>query len=248
MGTIHRAFLLDAHGFKGKIIPLIQSLDAGEAQPLFDQSVAIIEKMVNTEWILSLAGSNLLDIRQVNAAGRPWPNSIEDQLEYSFSIPPYEIGYWLLIVFSDYLERCPGIGSNYSVLKGVLEMLAWSQEDISLLYKGIPTNLLLKPDSVPVSSVSLEDPYWYWMTPRAASSGWLTQEQVGYFYDKLLSEKDTIRTFDPHRFGDQWGGIPITIPEGQLDYLKRLHEAFDQALMMLETAQQAKREIFMTIA
>lgn len=250
MGLLHRAYLLNAGGFKEKVAPILASLDTGDAQPLYEQAVAIYQQTVPGEWILRLAGDSLLDIREVNSVGHPWKDPIENRLKDASTIPPYEIGYWLLIIFSTFLERCPGMGSNYSILEWVLgDMLGWNQEDKQLLFEGVSTSLLLKPDTVPVLVVAREDPYWHWMIPsHSKSRGWLSQEQISYLYQRLLLEKETIQTFDYSRFGDHHGVFRIDVPDGQLDYLKRLQAAFGRAIMMLEAAQQAKMEVYMTMS
>lgn len=250
MGLIHRAYLLDAGGFRRNSIPILASLDAGNAQPLYEQAAAIVQQTVPGEWILRLAGDSLLDIREVNSVGHPWRYPIETRLRNASSIPSYEIGYWLMIIFSTFLKRCPGVGGNYSILEWVLgDMLGWSQEDKQLLFEGVSTSLLLKPDLPPASEARREDPYWHWMIPsHSKSRGWLSQEQISYVYQRLLSEKGTIQTFDHSRFGDHRGVIKIDVPDGQLDYLRGLKAAFGRALMMLEAAQQAETELYMTIS
>jgi hypothetical protein len=249
MGLLHRAYLLNAGGFKEKIAPILASLDAGDPQPLYEHATAIYQQIVPGEWILRLAGNSLLDIREVNSVGHPWKDPIVNRLKDASAIPSYEIGYWLLIIFSTFLERCPGMGGNYSILEWVLgDMLGWNQGDKLLLFEGTSTSLLLKPNLPPASEARRGDPYWHWMIARSSRGGWLSQDQVSYLYQRLLLEKETIQTFDYSRFGDHHGVFSIDVPDGQLDYLKRLQAAFGRAIMMLEAAQQAKMELYMTIS
>ena len=249
MALRHKAFLLDAHEFREKVLPILVSLDSGDARPLYELALSTFRRTEPSKWVLGMAGSSLLDITKVNSVGLPANRSVEDLLRDTSAIPPSELGYWLLLIFSDFLQECPGIGVNYAILDRVLNMLGWSQDDRRLLFEGVPTSTLLKPASTPVPTVSEKDPYWYWMIPSHANKrGWLSQDQILRLYHQLHAEGRSIRTFDHRRFGEKWGLMPITVPDGQLDYLKRLHEAFEHAIMMLEASQQAKTELYLVIS
>ena len=245
MGRIHRAFLLDATGFRQTVDPILTSLDSKDARPLFDQAIAVVKQTSPNDWILRLAGASLLDIRHIDSIGRPRTYSIENYLKNIAAIPSYEIGYWLLIVFSSFVQRCVGMGCDYSILEWVLQVLGWNQVDMRLLFNGMPTSLLLKPDAVSIPAPSPDDPYWNWMIPpHSKGRGWLSQPQALRVYHRLVSEDAAIRAFDPGHFVN----LRVPEPEGQVAYTQRLQTVYERAIKMFESGLQAQRELFLTIS
>lgn len=249
MALRHRAFLLDAAGFKRKAMPILMSLDAGNVSPLYAAALTVVQHTESDKWVLNTTGSSLLDITKVNSAGLPLTRPIGAILGNASAIPSSEIGYWLLLLFSAFLLPCPGMGENYSILNDVLRISGWSENERLLLFEGRPTSVLLKPDTAPVSLIKHTDPYWYWMVPRAHSSGWLSQERISQLYTRLVSEREFIHTFDARRFGNP-GALDdeIALAEVQRDYLQRLRSAFQRCITMLEKAQEAKAELYMVIS
>ncbi len=251
MGHLHRAFLLNVGGFTKEIAPILTSLDRGDARPLYEKSVTIIRQTPPEQWILRLAGANLLDISKVDSMGRPWKTPIQGHLEDASTIPPYEVGYWLLIVFSNFVQRCVGIGYDYNILDGALFLLGWDQEERRLLFEGKPTSLLLKPNKLLVPVASYTDPYWHWMIPtHSKSRGWLSQENISKLHHRLLLIKEAVQSFDPKKFETDLSGFWLEVheKEEQQYYYERLQVTFERAITMLKTSQANKSDLFMTIS
>ena len=246
----HRGFLLDAKGFQECVSPLLRSLDAGDARPLFEQAVQVVEQNSPDLWPLRLAGSALLDIRKVNGVGVPRKERIEECLQDPSMIHGLDLGYWLLLVFSKFLQQPTGIGINYATFCAFLSnFMEWKVQETKLLAQGVPAVILLKPDAVPVSCVEVTDPCWYWMIPtHAYRSGWLSQEQISLFYQKLVAQREAFESFDYRWLSSRGPGYSYYEPDERVDRLNRLREAYGRAVSMLEDAQKAQRELYVVLS
>lgn len=244
MGLLHRAFLFDASAFRESVSVILKELDAGNAQPLFDRAETIVDRTKPDEWILRLAGAALWRIRKYDSSGRLREDPIEGQVANAGAIPSYEIGYWLFIVLSEFVQRCPGMGYDYSVLEWVLGELGWRQEESQSLFEGESASLLLKPEEAPVGIVKLSDPYWHWMIPlHSQGRGFLFLEKALILRKRLHAEEMAIREFDSSLFRK----LRVPEPEAQLNYFERLQVMFDRAMMMFESAEQAKLDLYMSL-
>lgn len=250
MALIHKSFLLDTNGFIEKSLPIIEGLNSGSALLLYEETTQILQKMDPNRWILNTAGSTLLDIHKVNFVGLPYKEPVEPRINDISRIESCDLGYWFLIIFSTYLQKNNGIGINYSILKWCLKEFGWSLEDIELLMNGKPTSPLLKSDTeVQPQRLSYADPYWYWMRPSNSNRfGWLTRNQIDKLLNKLETTKHSMDNFNPERFGNHMGVMPITVPEGQIEYLHMAQKAFYSACVMLEKAISSNKELYMVIA
>ncbi|MEW5869263.1 MAG: hypothetical protein AB1894_08315 [Chloroflexota bacterium] len=248
MALTHRAFLFDSQAFREKAAPLVAALDSGTARPLFEVALQALSQADQDRWILSEYGSSLFDIHKLNFVGLPLKEPVEERLENPSRIDSEDIGYWFLLVFSTFLRRHIGIGVDFSILGWALSKLGWKPKTVRLLFDGTPTSVLLKSTSQrqPRLLSGLE-PYWFWIRPSHSQGGggWLSKAQISELRDRLQLAGEPLRNFDPERFGDRWGLMPITVPDGQYDYLKRLHAAYERANQMLAVAQQENSDLYM---
>ncbi len=246
----HRGFLLDATGFQECVSPLLCSLDTGNAQPLFEQAIQVVEQNSPDLWPLELAGSALLNIRKVDSVGLPWKEPIEECLQDASTIRPFDLGYWLLLVFSKFVQQPTGIGVNYATFCAFLRnFLGWNVHETKLLVQGIPAVVLLKPNAASRSSVLKGDPYWYWMIPtHSYERGWLSQDQISMLYHKLIAQKQAVESFDYRRFTSRGPGFSYREPDERIDRVNRLHEAYGRAIEMLEDAQRTKKELYVVLS
>lgn len=250
MALRHKAFLLDELGFLEKITPILVELDKGNSRPLFASAVEVVQSK-RENWILSSIGDVLYDITQYDYTGRPYQEPFNDKFDKSWYLFPPRIGYWLVIVFSDYLRYCTGIGNNYELLSFCLEKIGWKVEDIHLLLGGVPTSRLLQKDIVTQPPRLLPtDPYWFWMRPyqTKGGGGWLSRFQIEDLFDKLQKSRKQIAQFNPSLFGQRFGKLIVDGSEGQLDYLQRAQEAFFLASSMIDKAKEKDRSLYMVIA
>lgn len=251
MALTHKAFLLDAKAFLQKIHPLLNRVEEGSIQPLYQAALEVIDQTNPEDWILADIGSRLLDIRKVK---RKEGKSIDfdmEQLENGSGIPPSDIGYWILLIFSCYLKKCNGIGYNYSILEWCLEKIGCSSSWKDLLFHGAPlSSLVIDNTSYKQNMKNKMGQYVYWMRPShtKGSGYWLSQEQIGKLYSYLLSIEKEISNFDYQLFGTHWGPIPITIPDGQYEYYEILQTAYKQAILMLGTAKLSSSDLYMVLS
>ena len=252
MALRHHAFLFDIHAFHKSISSLIVAVDRGDLLPLFDQANKIIKDVAPDVWLFDDVGSPLMgrdEIHKVNFAGVPRTQPITQQLADAKAVHPGDIGYWLLIVMSRYLEKSSGIGSNYSILETALTNMGWSHANRERLFYGLPTCLLLMSNCTRVSLRTDKDPYWHWIVPpHAQSSGWLPPEEVVRLVDHLASMQPRIQSYDPQLFPNPWQLTGEALIDSQHDFFVRLHNAYDEASVMLRQAQQSNRGVFMVMA
>lgn len=252
MALRHHAFLFDIHAFRKAISSLIVAVDKGDLWPLFDQADKIIKDMTPDMWLFDDVGSPLMgcdEIHRVNFAGVPRTQTITQQLADVRAIHPGDIGYWLLIVMSRYLEKAPGIGPNYSILETALTNTGWSHMNCEHLFYGFPTCLLLRSNCRRVSLRADNDPYWQWIVPpHARSSGWLPSDEAVRLGAHLAAIRLRIQNYDPQLFPNPWQLTGEALMDSQHDFSVRLHNAYDEASVMLQRAQQSNRDVFMVMA
>ena len=187
--------------------------------------------MLTQEWPLWEHGVSSLDsVEQITK--RPSPNN-------------KEIAHWFLIMLGEYLEPCPSPLGNWIVLNHVLAQYGWQQQDCDLLFRGLPTSQLLKPEESVRSPWPLknEDPYWLWLHPGRARSGWLPLGEVTRLHSKLMPMEQRVMDFEIRRIPN----INVDNPIVLADYGVYLDSAFRDTVAMLSTAQEKKLGLFMSI-
>lgn len=249
MALIHHAFLFDADSFRQKIDPLLDALYEGSAEPLFNTALEITQS-TSQDAVINIIDANIVDISVKNFVGIPYKEPIGPFLKTLSKLESSDLGYWFLIIFSKYLQECGGIGPDFEILAWCLEKVGWRPEDIKLLIGASPMSLLLRSDSyTQPKKLSYSDPYWFWMRPAYSNrSGWLSKQQISDLLSKLQLVEQPIYSFDPKLFGNQWRTIPISIPDGQIDYLTRAKFTYDLAVTMLTTADLKNNELYIVIS
>ncbi len=227
---LHSAFLFDYKAFRYQIAPTVQAVDQGDYASLYTQATRVVHSMQQEAWVLHNQGTMLEDI------------------EPAQEITSSDIGYWLLILLSTYLQRAPSLGVNWGVLHKALPVVGWSDDEAWLLVRGLSTANLLKPEIGTVqakSSLRESDPYWYWMFPISSyQHGWLSLEQISQLRSQLLAVRSSIMALDKTVIDASYG----IGPDGPLDNVARLRVAYSDALSMLQSAEEAGLGLFMVIS
>lgn len=249
MALTHQAFLLEIDGFKKNITPVIDSLNSGTAETLYKNATQVFQTN-QKNWALNSIDGDLTNIQYQNFAGIPYKKPIEPLLNDLSNLQSADIGYWFLMILSTYLEKIDGIGFDFKIFEWCLEKIGWNADDIKLLIYAMPTSVMLKVDTdIQPKKLSHSDPYWFWVRPAyAKESGWLSKQQISYLLDKLRFAEKSINAFDPNLFGLQWGMMPISLPEGQIDYLNRAKIAYQSTIQMLETAVRRNKDLYIVIS
>jgi hypothetical protein len=226
---LHAAFVLDHTAFQHHIAPILVAIDRGALYPLRTKAEAVIGSMEPEEWLLQEQGTML------------------ESFEPFGDIDHADIGYWLLVLMSTFLQRAPSLGTNWSVLLRALDIVGWSEDDSWLLARGVPTVSLLKPDIhiAPGTVLRESDPYWHWMVPtQSYQRGWLPPEQVHRLKPRLESARDAIMALDDTVIDASYGRSPY----GPLDNVARLRDAYGKALAMLKAASSVGKALYMVIS
>lgn len=168
-----------------------------------------------------------------------------DEIQSQATPTSQELGYWFLVVLAEYLQPCPSPSGNWSVLNTALKRLRWRESECDLLFRGLPTSSLLKPKTIEKASWPLKnsDPYWFWLHPGRARSGWLPAEDINRLYDGLCKAEDRIRAFDIHGFPD----VDTDNPVVARDYKEYLQSGYQDTRAMLLTARASNQGLFLSI-
>lgn len=228
MPMLHRAFLLDYTGFQRHVAPIVRALDRGDYSPLHTQAEKIINSMQPEEWLLHNQGTML------------------ERIYPSDDVDSSDIGYWLLIVLSSFLQPAPSI-TYWGLLWEALRIVGWSENDAWLLIRGVSTASLLKPESDVAQGGLLKtsDPYWHWMIPTQSNQrGWLSLGQIRRLKHQLVSVQDAIMSLDRTTINT----ADAVNSQGLIDKDDHLRIAYHEALAMLNVAVEAARGLFLVIS
>jgi hypothetical protein len=250
---VHHASIFSYKEYQEEIRWLVEQVDQQNYEPLRDRTCKAIQR-IRQEWPLSNLGWTVYEEGvEKEVVTQEWPLlehgesglTIEDEIRNQDILMPRDIGYWFLIVLAEYLQPCQSPLSNWGVLYSTLTILGWEQIDCDLLFKGLPTSKLVKPEIEEKSPWPLKetDPYWLWLHPSQARSGWLPTQSVHNLYNQLREMEDKIKTFDIRQIPNIDASNPVVIKE----YDKYLQSAYHDSLAMLSMAQQSNQGLFMSI-
>ena len=249
----HHASVFFCVDYQNDVMGVVEQVNQYNYEPLRERTCAAIRRL-HQKWPLS-------DLGRVNYEGgvrkevltQEWPllehgggSLLSEKEVRSQTIPgSRELGHWFLIMLSEYLRPCPSPLGNWGVLNQVLPALGWGTSDCELLFRGLPTSMLLNPEISEVSSRLLtdSDPYWLWLHPGRARSGWLPSSNVSRLHSELSKIEDKIKSFDVR----QIPGIDSDNPTVVTDYQEYLQSSYRDSLAMLSTAHKASQGLFMSI-
>lgn len=254
MSSVHHASVFLYEEYKAQAHWLVGQVDEQHYEPLRERTCEAIRRL-QREWPLSNLGEfNYEDGIEKEVLTQTWPLyehgdhslATEDEIR-SKSIPsPRDLGYWFLIVLAEYLRPCPSPLGNWSVLSAVLTHLGWEQRDRDLLFKGLPTWQLLKPNTMEksVEPLTNSSPYWLWLKPDWAKSGWLPAEEIDRLYNQLRKLENKVKAFDVRKLPHIDIGNPVVVR----DYEEYLQSAYRDTLAMLSAAKELNNQgLFMSI-
>lgn len=249
----HHAAVFDYKKYQREVHRLVARVDQQDYNPLKERVCQVI-KQLQDEWPLSDFGeTRYRDGVIIEVLTQEWPllehgddglASIDDVR--SISTPTaQDLGYWFLITLAKYLSPCISPMNNWYVLATVLESLGWSKPDSELLFCGFPTYKLIKPELTEpsIKPLTAKSPYWLWVQPSRAWSGWLPNAKIELLLDKLRHTKDQIVNFDLVMIPN----IDVSNPIVVKDYSEYLQTGFDDTLAMLSVAKKRQLGLFMSI-
>ena len=254
MANVHAASLFDYTKYQQTIQPLVTQVDNDDFEAVRSLTYQAIEQFQRA-WPLSDEGMfKYTDGVAIKVLTQLWPLhshngellTTTDKVEAIANPSQQDLGYWFLIILGRFVQSCPTPGSNWSVLNTVLDRLRWSQEQRALLFLGMPTASLLKPNANQALNRPLtpDDPYWYWLRLGASRSGWLTHEQAQELHTSLLEIQDKVLRFDISHFPNIHANNPIVIE----DYEDRLRQSYEATVQMLSAAIESGLGLFMSIS
>jgi len=194
MSLAHSGFLFDYRAFQAAAAPLVAELDVSNPEPLRKWVADIRHEVGNSRnWILHDKGTYLWDA--VSADNVCFHNRLW--------------GNWFLTILSTFLKPCMELGYDWTKLTHTLRSLGWIENDIKLVFSGLPTVWLLKPeapyqrDQLEIPIMPESAPYWYLIEPdRSTYSGWLPIEEIERLQKQLLTDQHLLE-------GNLWSRIKL---------------------------------------
>ena len=250
----HQASVLSCREYCTEVRLLVGHVDRHDYGPVRERVCEIIGQL-RSEWSLAdHKGFRYEDGCGEEVPIQTWPlwkhgeGSLvsEDRIRRG-SIPSVtDLRLWFMVVLARYLEPCPSIGGNASVLDAALVAQGWNRPDRDLLFKGHPLSELLKPgmkaEPTRTTAYAYED--WLWQGPsRARSSGWLSVDEIRDLHRRLHNEGDRICAYDVTQIEGIRADNPIVIR----DYKQYLGAGYGDALAMLSIAKHLGQCLFMSI-
>lgn len=228
---IHRAATFDYKAYQKEIHQLTELVDQGTYNALYNHACKSLQCLSN-KWPLLEFGS----IPTTDKIGDP-SNPV-----------PSEVGFWFFLIMAEYLRPCPSPREYYGILESTLGLLGWTQHDRQLLFEGLPTHILLKPEleGRPPSPLTDSSPYWFRLRPWAARWwGWLPIKEIKRLYRQLQQEhlKNKIAQFDVRQLRIPDVEDPLLIQ----NYQTWLQTAYCDTLAMLVDAGESEQGLFMNI-
>ena len=245
MAIYHKAYIFGRSRFERRIVPLIDALGRGEIEPIFNEALGVQNKSSSNQWVFNEVGDIWPDIESRSFGGQPRSTPLDKHC--LSDIDPMDIGYWLMIILSKYVDSYCGLRENFSILSTVLEKrMGWAKDEIDLLVQGMPLSTSIFSDydfNFDDPKKNMEDIQL--RMSHTKSEGLLPKEQIRFYLDKLLLAEKSIKAFDHREFSGNWLGTPILNVEGQKEYKARLNHCYHRAIVMLEGAILYKKELLM---
>lgn len=250
---VHKASLFMYREFINKAQQLVKQVERGNYGPLRDSACEAVRRLQQVWPVSNLGWIRYEDGVEKSVLTQEWPLlnhgeaglATEDEIQSLSNPTSQDIGYWFLIILSEYLQSCPSPLGNWSVLDLALESLGWKQEDRDLLFRGLPTSRLLRPELGKKSPWPLKssDPYWFWLHPSRARSGWLPTEEIDRLHSRLCKMEDMVKGFNVCLIPNIDADNPIVVR----DYKAYLQSGYQDTISMLSTAQKLSQGLFMSI-
>lgn len=228
--SIHKAFLFDYSSFREEIAFYVDCADRGDFAPLAGRVCKALD-LLPIEWHFYDLGDGALPSRE--------------EILRKTRVSARDAGLWLRIIMSEYLTPCQSPGANWSIVYDYLCIVGWPSVDCDNLFQGTPVYRLLKPTVEPVLDWPLtqDSPYWLWMHPGWAKSGWLSSEESSRFQVELKKLGNTLLEFDVCHLPNVAADNPSVID----DYSKRLATGFENTLKMVSASVERDTGLLMTI-
>lgn len=252
MGALH-AKTFYYQEFQHEVQQLVEKVDQRDYRALQEQ-VTLTVKQFQEAWPLSDLGIvRYEDGVAIDVLSQEWPLIDHgdyglDSIEQINSIKkplPRDLGYWFLILLAKYVQPCVGPLNNWSVVYTVLKSLGWSKSHRDLLFHGNPTYKLLKPNLAErsIKPLTEKSPYWLWLQPSRAWSGWLSRENIDMLFEKLSRAEKQVANFNVARIRNINVDNPVVIK----NYQTYLRDGFSDTLAMLSYAMSQQSGLFMSI-
>ena len=225
----HPALLFDYDKFNDQVTQLLHFVDDGDLTPLYEKAKEVYFNNQNETFVLFKYGQPLRLLRTIT--------------DIKFSLTKNsEIGYWVTLLLSKYVEPITSVGFNWRNLAAALKLINWSTQEIDMLFNGLPVNLLLQKEPIAkhIEVVRHNDPYWHWVRLSYSynQGGWLSITDCKRLYNLLQSSKALVLKVQSDGELSQ---------EQELYWKKAVLQGYNDALVMLSIALKENKGLYMTV-
>jgi len=244
MAQYHRSFLFDTAGFREQMKPLIFSIHRGKFRSVYEDAACVLDDMKQEEFSFRSIGENLVDIQTESVTGKRWERDINRLLEEPSAIDQADLGYWVMLILSNYLVSAIGIGSDYLILQEALREAQWREKEISLLLKGQPLPSLFSSSSIADDRSAVPE-YWNYARPyNSRSAGWISLEEILHLEKRLREITKVVHSDDYKRLQRLMRKMKMVSVDEKMNTMKRVSDAYDRALGMLEKAIGTGKDLY----
>ena len=244
MALYHRSYLFDSSGFRGKMDGLMVSMFRGDFSPLFEDACHVVERTPAEKFPFRSIGENLVDIQTESVTGKRWEKDIKLLLEDSGAIGQADLGYWVMLILSNYLVSAIGIGSDTIILQEALREMDWSKSEISLLLQGHPLPSLFSSSSIADNQPSVPIPWNYARPYNSRSAGWISLDEIHHLEQRLGDVKEMIQSNDHKRLQRLMRKLKMVSVDEKMNMMKIVSDAYDRALEMVENAAGTGKDLY----
>lgn len=244
MALFYRSYMFDASGFRAQMEGLVGSMQRGDLGPLFVDALNAVAKTPPEKFPFRSIGEDLIDIQTESVTGKHWERDIKLLLEDPSAIDQADLGYWVMLILSNYLVSAVGIGTDYNILQVALRDMHWSKNEISLLLQGQPLPSLFSSPSI-ADDQPIIPIHWNYARPyNSRSAGWISLEEILHL-EKRLREITVVAHSDNHkRVKHLLRKMKIVSVDEKINMMKRVSDAYDRALGMLEKAIGSEKDLY----
>jgi len=223
---------------------LMVSMIRGDFNPLCGEAHHVVTRTPPEKFPFCSIGENLVDIQTESVTGKRWERDIKLLLEDSGAIGQADLGYWVMLILSNYLVSAIGIGSELIILQEALRESQWRKNEISLLLKGHPLPSLFSSSSIADNQPTVPIPWNYARPYNSRSAGWISLEEIHHLEQRLGDVKEMIRSNDDKRLQRLMHKMKMVSVDEKMNMMKIVSDAYVRALGMLEKAIGTGKDLY----
>jgi hypothetical protein len=233
MTIAHVAYLFDLEGFKQEFDALRPDLDRGDYASLHARGNAVLSRTPEV-WSILNDFHYYEDVKDYEAFQISMISTLAILAQYLNQCPSIDYPTWEVLI-----RETPKYSvRNWQIVEKGLLAIGWTEQDIRLLVEGKSVVGLMRPDLANTNLINGLPPSKDWYS--IGRIGWLDVHEISYLLDRLTHARRDFLNLSPT-------ALPL-YEEGHRHISdEQIELAFVYTVGMLKTAQEAVRELLLTL-